>query len=293
MARVIDDVLVVEHAAGLLFLRQSCAALVRLGFVLIALLFISAEKTDPGFVLFAAWGASVLLSLAPTVLIFALYSPTRRSLRPGLDLDSVRGILPLSVKNYSFNLIAIAPGLLLPIVIAKVLSFEASAYFYTAYMIAQLLFTIINSTNTSLFAHSAAAGDLDRAQINRILLTVVALILPAVVVIIGTRDLVLAVFGPTYVENASTLLVLLAVLAVPKVVTGMYTTVKRIRREFRPAFGVIAFCSITTLIGSMILMPTHGLTGVGIAHVACFLAAAIYCVYDLWLRPAPIRNAER
>jgi O-antigen/teichoic acid export membrane protein len=277
----------VERQARLLFLRQSLAAVVRVSLVPLALILVGVE---PGFVLFAAWGASILVSLVPTLILLARHGATHRTIRPQFDSAAIRQLLPLSFKNYCYALISMAPYLLLPLIVANVLSYEANAYYYIAYMIANMLLTIIHATSVSLFAHGAAAGDFDRRRFNRLVATVFAFVLPAVIVLIATRDLILAFFGAAYVENARTLLAWLILLAIPKTIIELFTTVMRIRQEFRTAVGVIAFASGATLLLSILLMNTHGLTGVGIAYMASFSVAALYCIYELWLKPGRVRE---
>jgi O-antigen/teichoic acid export membrane protein len=284
---VFDDILMVERQARLLFLRQSLAAVVRVSLVPIALVLVGLK---PGFVLFAAWGASVLVSLVPILILLTRHGSTHRTIRPQLDSAAIRQILPLSFKNYCYALTSMGPYLLLPLIVANVLSYEANAYYYIAYMIANMLLTIIHATGVSVFAHGAAAGDLDRRRFNRIVATVFAFVLPAVIVLIGARDFILGLFGATYVENARTLLAWLILLAIPKTIMELFTTVMRIRQEFRAALGVTAFASGATLLLSILLMNTHGLTGVGISYVASFSVAALYCIYELWLKPGRVRE---
>jgi O-antigen/teichoic acid export membrane protein len=236
-------------------------------------------------VLFAAWGISIVVSAIPTIILFARHSPMQRRIQPRLDFRAVRGLLPLSTKSYFFALISKAPWLLLPLIVAHVISFEAAAYYYTPFMVSYMLLTIIHAINVSLFAHGAASGDLDHRQFIRITQVVLAIVLPAVVILIVARDLILSFFGAAYVENGSTLVLLLALFAIPKTITELYTTAMRIRQAFRVVFAVTAFSSFSTLLIAPALMQAYGLAGVGVAYLSCYSLAALYCVFDLWFSP--------
>lgn len=281
MSLVFDHILVVERTASLLLIRQSLAALARLALAPLALF---SAVVDSGFALFAVWGASVLLSCAPAATLFAFHSPLHRHLGPALDISSVWQILPLSAKNYAFAITSMLPYLLLPIIVSNILSFEHNAYYYTSFMITNLFLSMIHATNFTLFSHNAASGDLEPRKFNRILIGMYAFVGPAVLLLIGARELILAMFGPAYVEHGSTLLLWLALLAFPKTLTELYTTERRIRREFRAAFALVAFCSLGTLALTPFLLLSIGLPGVGVAYVSTFAAAAVYCAYDLWHR---------
>jgi O-antigen/teichoic acid export membrane protein len=278
---VMDDILTVERCANLLLFRHAFAAVVR---VIAVPIILSLWGEAGGFPLFAVWGVSAFCSCLPAIILFFRFSPQGRECSLGWDVEAVRQVLPLALKNHGYVMMAMAPYLLIPILVSNVLSLEANAYYYTTWMITYQVYTIINSTNVALFAHGASAGELDRRQLNRVLLALFAVVVPAVVLLIIVGRIALSILGPGYLENGASLLIWLALVALPKTITELYATVMRIRQRFQSAFRLVSGASIGTLVLAAVFLRIWGLPAIGIAYLVCFSVAAVYCIYDLWLR---------
>ena len=67
----------------------------------------------------------------------------------------VNDIIHFSFSNHIAEMLAFAPGLILPLVITNLLNPEMTAYFYITWMIAIMLFLIPKAISTSLFAEGA------------------------------------------------------------------------------------------------------------------------------------------
>jgi O-antigen/teichoic acid export membrane protein len=103
------------------------------------------------------------------------------------------------------------------------------------------------------------------------------LLLPAVVVVAAGSYLLLSVFGSEYAASGSLLLTLLALSAIPNVVTQATVWAARVQRRGAVLFGVPAALAATVFLGTWLLMPSLGVTGAGVAWLGgqTLAAAAI------------------
>jgi hypothetical protein len=119
------------------------------------------------------------------------------------------------------------------------------------------------------------------------------LIGPGAFVLAAGSWLVLSLFGRTYAETGTLLLVLLAVSAVPNVVTQSTIWSARIRRHGAVLFGIPAALSAMVIGGSWVLLPVMGVNGTGVAWLAaqCLLAAGI--LVQRWLSRGKGQDTEQ
>jgi hypothetical protein len=119
------------------------------------------------------------------------------------------------------------------------------------------------------------------------------LIVPGAFVLAAGSWLVLSLFGRTYAETGTLLLVLLAASAIPNVVTQSTIWSARIRRHGAVLFGIPAALSAMVIGGSWVLLPVMGVNGTGVAWLAaqCLLAAGI--LVQRWLSRGKGQDARQ
>jgi O-antigen/teichoic acid export membrane protein len=103
------------------------------------------------------------------------------------------------------------------------------------------------------------------------------LLVPGAVVMAAGSYLVLSLFGRTYAETGTLLLVLLAVSAIPNAVTQATIWAARVHRRNAVLFAVPAALAAMVFGGTWVLLPVMGVTGAGVAWLGaqCLLAAGI------------------
>ncbi len=82
-------------------------------------------------------------------------------------------------------------------------------------------------------------------------------------------------FGRTYADTGTLLLALLALSAIPNVVTNSALWEARVRRNRAVQFGLPAATSAAVITGTLVLIPTMGITGAGWAWLAAQSGAAV------------------
>lgn len=277
---VVDQILTVERATGLVLVRNGMSSLLRLA------LLPAIHLLGPSYIiigLFGIWGVSAVLSMCAVIVLFARRNPFDRRLQSHLDYRVLREIVPLSLGNHVLITTYMLPGLVLPLIVTTLLSSEANAYFYTAWMIATILFTIPTSTSSIMFVHGAVQQRISGHFINRILAMTLAAVVPLALLLIVAHTYILALFGPRYVRAGSGLLVALICTAIPMSVCSVYISAQRIRRNFKRAFGSAVAVALSCLTVVSLVVVHTGLIGIGEVVFLSYSLVAAGCLADLWL----------
>src|SRR3990172_3091761 len=138
--------------------------------------------------------------------------------RPALTLarEPIARLLPFSSGTYASELLMIAPGLTLPLMVLALRSSEETGYFYVAWFLGYLLSTVSFSLGLSLFAEgSHSAADMPRLVRTSLWRGLALAVAGAVVVLVFAGEALL-LFGREYSDNAATLLRIVAVARVPR-----------------------------------------------------------------------------
>ncbi|MGB2852963.1 MAG: MATE family efflux transporter, partial [Dehalococcoidia bacterium] len=157
---------------------------------------------------------------------------------------------------------------ILPLMVVNLIGAEANAYFYIAWAIATVLFSVPLSTSFSLFAEGSYDEEILGKNTRRSLVFTFAIVIPAMLLIILIGDKLLLLFAPAYAENATSLLRVLAVSALPLSLNQIYFGAKRVEMKMKSVIVLTAFIAIATLALSSVLLPRMGILGVGVAWLS-------------------------
>jgi O-antigen/teichoic acid export membrane protein len=241
------------------------------------------------FALFSAWGIGLLVAnvLAAAVL-FATAVPAFR-LRPDVDRSAIRSMFRYSAANHVTNVLGAMPGLVLPFMVAIVLSPQNAAYFYVAWVIANLLFIVPGSIFTSVFAEGSRWLPGLRGHALDGLYLSLAILVPMVAAVLLAGPTVLGALKPSYRDAAVPLVNLLAVSAFFVVINVLYITVLRVGKRMRPVVGIYLGTTLGALALAFPLMLKFGLVGAGAAFAVSQGVGAVYCTWAM-LREGVLRR---
>jgi O-antigen/teichoic acid export membrane protein len=175
----------------------------------------------------------------------------------------------------------------LPLLVLARLEAEAAAVYGIVWTISQALYTVSSGMGQSMVAHSASdlAGleKARRAMVRRAL----TLAVPVAAVVALGAPVWLSVFGEHYSRNGWLALVLASLSAVPNVITASTVNAARVRQRMGVLFGVPATLALAVIVGSWVLMPHMGITGVGLAWLVAqtLMAVGILIAGAPWLPP--------
>jgi O-antigen/teichoic acid export membrane protein len=260
---IVDTCMIALLRGGIQFWRNALFAVTKLVLLFVAVRFI-AEKT--GLSIYTTWTVSNFISMIPLV-VFGIVKArkTKRSLWPQWTM--MRNIGRAAIQHYILNLIYQSPTQILPVIASIMLSQSASAWFYTASMIANFIFAVIGSLTTVLHATNATQiHTLPQKSRMTVGLALAVSVVAGLILIIGA-PLVLSFFGPSYATQASWSLRILSLGSIPLIIKYHYLAIHRIKDHVSKAIVPISVGSVFELV--MAVVGTHfwGLTGLSLGWV--------------------------
>ena len=189
--------------------------------------------------LLLTWVAGIVLSTA------LLGAALRRrglidSLRPRLSL--LRGRGRAAFDHNLLNLATYLPRAALPLVVTAVLSTEANASFYTAFMVLSFLAMVPGNIALTLFAVTSGDKAALRSKVRVGLALCLGGGLPVSLLVVALAGPIMSVFGHQYAASATTALRILALTYVPFVFHHFFLAISRVHNRVRGAgvFSVFA-----------------------------------------------------
>lgn len=229
------------------------------------------------FGLFMAWATAI--SSALIVSGYILLKKLRYKFRPSLRKINLKQLMTFSSTNYIVSLTTIAPALILPVVIANTLGAASAAYFYVAFMIANLLYTIPYATTQSLFAEGSHDETKFLESIKKAVKLIGIILLPAILFLLIFGDYILLVFGKSYSTEGVSFLQLLAIAGIPVALNFIGLTVLNIHKRMKPLLSINISGAAFILLLSFVLKD-YALTGIGIAWLlGHLLKTVLYAGY--------------
>jgi O-antigen/teichoic acid export membrane protein len=153
----------------------------------------------------------------------------------------------------------------LTLMVLQELGPEASAFYFMANTISYGLFLITSNVSSALVAEGARSPGRETALTRAALRNSALLVLPAVGLGILLARPVLGLFGSGYANEATTLLQLLLLSAVPHVVVGMALAAARLRHDLRTIVLTYVALAVTIYGGAWVAVRLDSLNGVGVA----------------------------
>jgi O-antigen/teichoic acid export membrane protein len=228
---VIDQALIGMLRGRLQFARNCVFSVVKLA----ALAPVAALVADPGATwIYAVWGGGIAVSL---LVLAGFYREGRgEPLRP--DFQALVALRRHAASHHGFNLALMAPSMVVPIVVVSMISADANANFYVAWMIAGFIAMVPVSLATVLYA--VASGDPSRLtqQLRLTFAISFGIGLAANLFLVPAAGPILGVFGSEYAEEAATPLHILALGVFPLTFKTAYVALQRIRQRTAAALPV-------------------------------------------------------
>ncbi|MEV6488206.1 lipopolysaccharide biosynthesis protein [Actinoplanes sp. NPDC051633] len=241
---VLDEALVGLLAGPMQLMRNAWFSVLKL--VLLGALAVL-PFTLTGGTLLLTWVAGMVLSVA--VLGRAL---RRRgmvdSARPRLEL--LRGRGQATFDHNLLNLATYLPRAALPLVVTAVLSAEANASFYTAFMVTSFLAMVPGNVALTLFAVAAGDRAALRSKVRVGLVICLVTGLPASIFIAIFARPVMGLFGSGYAASAGAALTILALTYLPFVFHHFFLAISRVQGKVRGAGIFSVFAGVAELVAA-------------------------------------------
>jgi glycosyltransferase involved in cell wall biosynthesis/O-antigen/teichoic acid export membrane protein len=219
----------------------------------------------------AGTGGYVTAGLASLVLMVVSlrYRPAVSGLRAAL-----RPLMHFSGANYLGNVLNFVPGLVVPPIVLNRLGAASAAYYFVAFQVATLLYSVSAAVEQSFLAEGSYAEEDERTLFRRSLRVVAVFCGVGCVALVLAGPLVLSVLGPAYREHGAGALVVLALAALPIGALHWLLTVLRLTGRLRAVVVSNAVYAIAVCLLAWVLAP-HGLVALAAAWPAGSLLAAV------------------
>lgn len=201
--------------------------------------------------------------------------------KPMIKKKLINDIFHYSIGNHVAGICGTAPQLILPIMVVNVLGAEQGAYFYVAWAITQIIFVASGAISTSFFAEGSNKPEEVYKNARRSLKFAYLLLIPIAVGVFLFGDKILLIFGDVYSQNATKLLWVFAVSALPLAFNEVFINAKRVKKDIKAInfyTGIMAFCTLTF---GYFFMIKIGLVGVGYGWILSQLVVMAIAIFNL------------
>jgi O-antigen/teichoic acid export membrane protein len=185
-------------------------------------------------------------------------------------------LVQFSLADWRSSLARLAGIVIISLLVIDRLGQVASGYFQIAWTMAYALFSLSATAAFALLVDRR--GDRQTLSRNSLQVGALCLAVTGLASLIGVlaAPLILRLFGPAFPENASTLMRLLFLAALPNVVFQMYLGYLRTQGRMRKLIVVETVVSGIAVLLTAALIGSLGINGVGWAWLASVLAASVY-----------------
>ncbi|MFJ9604819.1 lipopolysaccharide biosynthesis protein [Kitasatospora sp. NPDC101176] len=235
-----------------------------------------------------SWMAGLALALVVTnAFVFRRALPRHQRAAPQAAADTSRPTFGYLAADYAGAMCWLAAVNLPPVMVLNRLGAADSAYFSLAWTAPFALYCFSSNMGYSLVVESAR--DITRLDdYRRVLRHSGRVLVAAVVLLIAVGPWALRVFGADYARHGTVVLWLLALSALPNLLTTTVVALSRARRRMGVVVGVLASLSVTVLALTALLLPVLGIDGAGAAWlIGQTLVAAVLLWRRSWWLPAP------
>lgn len=210
--------------------------------------------------------------------------PADRDADPAFAARAIAGFV---AGDYVGSLFALASTMLLPPIVLALLGARANAHFYVAWTVVFALETVALNFATSLTVEGAIDGSALAGMSGAIVRRIGLLFAVVVPVLLLIAPFVLAIYGPTYAQESTTVLRVLALGVVGRAVIAPSVAIARVQRRVRRIITIEAALGLLILGGTPLGIALLGLPGVAVAY------AVAHVVVAAALTPSLVRFVRR
>jgi O-antigen/teichoic acid export membrane protein len=249
--------------------------------VTITLLALAALRGGEGaLAIFSTWvaGASAACLLGAIQINRSL---ARYRYRPGVQPGLARRLLSLGLANHALTLVERGPGLMLPIVVTEVISPEANAAWYAAWMMSWVVYIVPIQIGLTTFAEAAHAPNSLAALIRHAIRSSLVISGAAAVVLAAAAPYALSLLGSAYASAGTTPLRILVVAVIPLTLVQAYFIRCRATRRLTEATLLGAASGAVSVGGATLAATTYGLNGMATVWLVTQVLAGAFALWRL------------
>lgn len=261
-----------------LFAGAKLAALTAVGFWL---------SQRGGLTIYATWALGDAISLA-ALAGFAILKG-KQIIRKSLpQWGLLRKLGPSALQHHLLNLLLIGPNFALPVLVTVLISATMNAWFYVAFLVADVVYVVPQALVMSLYAVSSAQPHvLARKARFAMSLAVITCVLANSVLLLCSRQL-LGLFGPGYAEQGVWSLRFLALGALPFLIKDLYIAICRIQDRIAKALLPLAGGALLELGLAALGARLGGISGLSLGWLIAVCIEAVLMSRRVYKTVRPI-----
>jgi O-antigen/teichoic acid export membrane protein len=212
--------------------------------------------------------------------LFSLYFMKRAlNYRPAFQvkLESLRSALSFSAASYVSNLLNLIPLLVLPVIVLDTLGAASAGYYFLAFQMANLLYSVAFAVTESLLAEGSQ-HEVDLKRLARHSATVLGILIPfGGLLLAGSSHWLLLLFGRSYSQHATTALMVLGIAAVAVTTNVWASAMLKVTKQLSAMICANVMYAVV-IIGLAAAWAHRGLVWVALAWLLGNIAAsAVAC----------------
>ncbi|MEM9950244.1 MAG: hypothetical protein AAF846_01480 [Chloroflexota bacterium] len=214
--------------------------------------------------IFGAWVVAAAISLAIVPLIAFARGLRWQALK--FDRSIVKSLGGEVLAHHVLNLSFLGPAMAIPTLAVILISAEAAALFYLAWMFTTMILVVPYALSTSLYGAASESPEslVQRMRVSIAVSTLSGIVANIVLYIVG--EPIMALFGAEYID-AVPLLRILALTAFPAILGVMYSAVVRIYDEMVKGAIIMVFGAALNIGGIIIGAQVGGAIGMAWGYV--------------------------
>jgi O-antigen/teichoic acid export membrane protein len=234
-----------------------------------------------GMGIYGAWAVGNLISL----IVLARFVSTKKQ-------EHGKGYLPqwtllrklggVALQHHLLNLVLSAPVLILPVMVAVMLSAQANAWFYIAWMVANFVFMVPGALTMVLHAVNSAQQATLKQRVRMTLSLAFAVSLVGICVIVLAANQLLSLFGSAYAAEAHWTLQILAIAVLPIIIKNHYMSICRIYDRITQALIAMIPSSLLELGIAALGAHIGGLVGLSVGWVIAMFIESIFMLPTIY-----------
>ncbi|HEY7074341.1 MAG TPA: oligosaccharide flippase family protein [Solirubrobacteraceae bacterium] len=204
----------------------------------------------------------------------------------------VRRLVHSGLPNYALTLAERAPGLILPVIVAELLSPDANATWYAAWMMAWVVYIVPIQVGMTIFAEVAHDPASFQRSVRRGVVCSLTIATAGALVLGVGAHVALSILGPRYAQEGVEPLRILLLAVLPLTFVQAYFSSCRARRRLGEAIAAGWLNAIASVAAAAVAGVTHGLVGMAVAWGVVQYATGLWALWRLRLVNVSMTSSE-
>jgi O-antigen/teichoic acid export membrane protein len=268
------------------FRRTSIVLLINIIFSAVKVLLPFTIRAGGPMMIFTIVGIAQVINVILSLFALAKYFNYVPSFK--IHFDIILHTLIFSMVVYLSNLLNLLPDSALPFIVLNKLGTSAAAYFYIAFTIANILYTIAFATSQALLAEISNDDEHFKNYTLKGLKIISVLLVPGIIILYFLCPYVLNLFGHNYKEGATSILRILSISGFAVMFYAVLITIYKFTNNLKAILAITSSNALVIILFSLKFVNLWGLNGVGWAWlIGSVTAVLIGCAF----LPHQLKNA--